>query len=602
MPQHLVVAKNRRVKGKAVLSNSNYATTYSTSRLSTPVILILTVLCLVMNLATCPIGVMPFQQQIDTNVIIGKETDNFKKEYTSYHISNVPVPCQLKIVSTSQTSESTTTTTSKFQISDIESWSCQQKGSGNTHIYLDFEIHECPPSYSASTFLLQSTTSQTRSVGHVGDRHAFRDGCAIYNSSVPIIQTLGKSTATSTATVTATIDLFWTSDFRHYSNHMKDIEDAHKIKAKELPAEKIAEMFTAERLAYLDRHLDPLPTFPLNLEIALPRRQTQHHVSVPDCGTIPLDDWEPVGVASDGVFNDTSPFAPKDEVHPWVFRPANCHFTYRTLAQLNDLLAGIRVKLIGDSHMENILNEARALMCAEYAHENPKYFDSKYDCPYRNNSFQLAYRFFRGVYKEDMKNDFDAISKNLRSGSPKSCREILGLGQYNVTILSIPHWMFVYETQEGLDDFLLALRNLLERCDTLHPELMQQHVILLQTATARDSLPIKTEKDLDASPAHSWRGIHNHRIESYTYAMKDQLRGYVEGIIPAFEMTLARMWDAQTRDGVHLPHSTYRELLHVEIAAIQSAMKYKRGLELPLKSMGRKDLHSLRWFANLELE
>jgi hypothetical protein len=257
------------------------------------------------------------------------------------------------------------------------------------------------------------------------------------------------------------------------------------------------------------------------------------------------------------------------------------------------------------SHGQFLSDEVRHIVCPEFIHNATQFFIDKYDCRSRNNSFNYAYRFFRGVYARDMEDCMDGLSADLRKGfhTQRSCRQFLGLGLYNATIITMPHWLFVYETQEGQKDFLMALQSLFENCQRSEyfGPLMKEHVILLQSPTARDSLPEKS-----SNPASSWRGIHNHRMEVFVHAMKKQLGPYVDGVIPALELTYARRWTVPTLDGVHLRQSSYRELFHVQIAAIQSAFKFKRrsvhderNNGLPLMSV---DDPNARWFAGLDLE
>lgn len=255
-----------------------------------------------------------------------------------------------------------------------------------------------------------------------------------------------------------------------------------------------------------------------------------------------------------------------------------------------------------NSHMGELHYEAMGVMCPELSPvvNDSQYFERGYDCEFRNNSFNFAYRFFRMVFTDDFEHDFDAISSNLRIGSPKSCREILGLGLYNATIITIPHWIFVYETQEGLNNILISMQSLFDNCQESHGDLMKDHIFILQSATARDAMPepIK-EQDVDAAPWHSWRGIHNYRVEQFTYAMQDKLGQYIDGVIPFFEMSFARTVDIRTKDGIHLPKSSYRDMLHVQWTAVRSAMKFSRGLDLPIM---RQDDPRARWFSGVELE
>lgn len=241
---------------------------------------------------------------------------------------------------------------------------------------------------------------------------------------------------------------------------------------------------------------------------------------------------------------------------------------------------------MGEIHFESI-----GLMCP--GAEDAPYFARQCDCDTRNNTFNFAYRFFRMVFAEDFESDMDAITRNFRLGSSKSCREILGLGLFNATIITIPQWIFVYETQEGLDNVLINLQSLFENCK--ESPWMKNHTFLIQTASARDAMP---EGEVDM-PSHSWRGIHNHRIEKFSRDIQEKLRHYVHGIIPFFEMSHARAVAIPTKDGIHLPKSSYRDMLHVQLSAVRSAIKYSRGVDLPLMKM---DDPKARWFSGIAME
>lgn len=506
------------------------------------------------------------------------------------------IPCQLLGIGGStninlnaqDNSNNITADASRFHASTLDSWACHQEDTDDYFLVtLKFQIRECPPKYSASSFQLRASTPASRVMGHVGNRYKVKNECGIYNASVAVMDYVSNSGAVD-------IELFWTSGFRHYSNHIKDITDAHTVKEASLPEDQIKVMFTDERLAYLQRHLDRLPNFPIQLQIQVSRATFNNDpLLLPDCGTIPLDDWNPTGVF-DGPVNDTSHLAPPDEAARWPFRAARCQFHARTLPQYNELLAGLRIKFLGDSHMTETHYEALGLMCPEM--EDKAYFDRDYDCNVRNNTFNVAYRFFRAVFQEDFDSDMDGLSRNFRMGSSKSCREILGLGLFNATIITIPHWIFVYETQEGLDHILTSFQSLFENCQVSHPALMKDHIILLQSASARDA---QVDENAAKAPWQSWRGIHNHRVEDFSRAVEHKLRHYVDGIIPFFEMSYARTVTIRTKDGTHLPKSSYRDMLHVQWSAIRSAMKYSRGLDLPLMQI---DDPGARWFAGLEKE
>jgi len=230
---------------------------------------------------------------------------------------------------------------SRFHASPLDSWTCQQEESSDYFLAtIDFQIKECPPKYSASSFQLMASTSKSRIMGHVGDRYRFKDECGLYNASVAVMDYERGGTIN--------LELFWVSEHRHYSNQLKDVIDAHRIKQESLPENEIKALFTDERLVYLQRHLDHLSHFPLRLQIQTSQPQPETNpISLPDCGTIPLQDWHPVGVF-DGPINDTSHLADPTEPPRWPFRSARCQFHSRTLQQYNKLLAGLRIKFLGD--------------------------------------------------------------------------------------------------------------------------------------------------------------------------------------------------------------------------------------------------------------
>lgn len=209
-------------------------------------------------------------------------------------------------------------------------------------------------------------------MGYVGERYTFRDGCGIYNASVPVIDPDvvvidGQQQQQQQGGIAT--DLFWTSAFRHYSNHLKDVIDAHTIKTENLGPNESAALFTEERLEYLKRHLDQLHGFPKHFSVQLTSNDDQNNAatqqsaqlatattpaattnigtgSLPDCGTIPIKDWEPVGIF-DAPLDDPSPRDP-DEGPRWPFRSARCYFPVPTLEEMNDLYAGIRIRQLGD--------------------------------------------------------------------------------------------------------------------------------------------------------------------------------------------------------------------------------------------------------------
>ena len=288
------------------------------------------------------------------------EPSQAEKKYPSRMLSEtkdsfVPrtqIPCQLLRVN-DETSvgfnaldNNVTKEASRFHASPLESWTCHQEDTDDYFLAtIDFQIQECPPNYGASALQLQASTSKSRVMGYVGERYLIKNECGFYNASVSVMDYDYEKNGT------VKIELFWTSGFRHYSNHIEDIADAHKIKQESLTEDKIKDLFSDERMKYLQRHLDRIPNFPLQLQMQVARASFNNDpLLLPDCGTIPLDDWTPAGVF-DGPVNDTSHLAPPNEAPRWPFRSARCQFHSRTLSQYNELLAGLRIKYLGDRYV-----------------------------------------------------------------------------------------------------------------------------------------------------------------------------------------------------------------------------------------------------------
>ena len=493
--------------------------------------------------------------------------------FTTKKGSKEHVSCELKGIQLGG-NDNGTAATSRF--SAPLPWTCREEVSDEFFLrFVEFQILECPPTYSASSFQLQASTSQSRIMGYVGDRYAVKDGCGIYNASVAVMDGSSKNDVS--------VDLFWTSDHLHYSNRMEDIEDATHIKTLGLRKENVTALLSPERMGYLRHHLERIPLFPVRFHV----EQNHSIPTLPDCATIPIRDWTPVGVFNEDQNGTT---LKEDSAKPWPFRSSKCTFPKRNLTELSLKLAGLRIKFLGDSHGGYLMEEWRALMCPEM--KSDAYFNLDYECPYRNNTFHVAHRFFRAVYtfkNGTIEGDMDGLSVNWRKGDTKSCRELLGLGLYNATILPIPTWPFVYETQEGLDSLLVAIRSMVENCRTRYPDLFEKHILLLQSTTAIDSIDLVDPDD----PDRSWRGIHNYRIQVFTKTLESELGDLVDGIIPVFELTYARSVSVPTTDGKHLPKSSYAELINVQATAVMSAMK-ARGMKLTSGD--------LRWFVGQDLE
>jgi hypothetical protein len=209
------------------------------------------------------------------------------------------------------------------------------------------------------------------------------------------------------------------------------------------------------------------------------------------------------------------------------------------------------------------------------------------------NVFAFANRYFLGVLKLEG-GDHDGLSSTMRQVNNEVCLDFFGIGLYNATIITTSSWVFVYETSEGLYDYLQSLRNSIEFCREMYPEQMSNMVILVQTPLASDVILSRPSSEYSAE----WRQNHNFRQEAFTHVMYKELGGLVDGIIPVFEWSLARNWMNHTRDGVHLHNEYYAELFHVQTMAIMSAMKSK-GWQLPLMSVNDE---RTRWFHDVPLE
>ena len=132
-------------------------------------------------------------------------------------------------------------------------------------------------------------------------------------------------------------------------------------------------------------------------------------------------------------------------------------------------------------------------------------------------------------------------------------------------------------------------------CRRRYPTLMENHVVLIQNPTAVDIFPNDTKY-----VSEEWRQNHNFREEAVTEAIYRELYDEVDGIIPAFELTLAKNWLHSTCDGVHLDRNAYIKLFHVQVSAIISAMKFRKGWSVPLIS--QDDINRTHWFYDVPME
>ena len=449
--------------------------------------------------------------------------------------------------------------------------------------------------------------------GTVGPRYKVKNGCGYYNASVPIIvmgNSLDNGGSSNNITFqsqtscgggserngdTVVIECFWTSQYRHYHNRLQDVTLSEKIKANKdnYTAQDIADLLGEDRLDYLAKHLDVIQGFPLVLELPLPLAAAAAAVgelsqtNLPNCSVVPISNWLPVGVSSQPPHNGTT----------WQFQSANCEYTTWTRDDLNYWLAGLRIKVFGDSHVQYENDEAFHFICPE-AENTTQFYNDKYACPQQpNNTFSWGWRFYRAILP-----DHDLLSKDLRDVRPKSCSSMLGVGLYNVTIITTPTWLFVYEIEESLNDYVQSLRDIIQLCHQLHPSEMKDIVLLVQSPTATD-VPTATDfhDHLNAwqHPADLWRGNHNFREESFTHKLYSKLGDIVDGIIPVFELTLARNWKFRTKDGVHQSGTYYSDIIHLQSSAIISAMKHSKGWKVPLMPMDDDRTH---WFYGVKME
>ncbi|EJK60969.1 hypothetical protein THAOC_18608, partial [Thalassiosira oceanica] len=385
------------------------------------------------------------------------------------------------------------------------------------HFVLAFEVLECPPAYMSSAFHVHSVSPRgTVHAGTVTGRWRTADGCGRYNASVPVAADEyepGGGNVTSRGggdgevcglRRPVAIEAFWTSGHRMYANQMHDVKTSQRIKDNlaNLTSDEIADMLGEDRLAYLSRHLESLPGFPAALELPPPDAGSGDDVPgpprpLPNCSAVPIDEWRPVGVTS----------SPDGTGGGRAFSSPNCAYVSYTRDELNYWLAGLRIKYLGDSHGEFENKRVMSVVCPESAGTGD-FFGNRYECPEAgasdggtNNTFAYGWRFFRGMLLPDG-SDHDGLSREMRLVLPSSCPRFLGVGLGNVTIVMTPTWLFAYEVDEGLYEYIRALRDVISLCRELHPDEMARMVILLQTPTAADVFP----DGLDPQAAGGARG------------------------------------------------------------------------------------------------
>jgi hypothetical protein len=495
--------------------------------------------------------------------------------------------CRIEALINSTTANTNTSETDTFRV-NLDSFRClllerdgvvtqqDQEPASSSVPFVHFEILECPPAYESSTFRLFASTENSHFMGSVGPRMAVKDECGIYMAKAPVV--------VESNTTTVTLHLHWTSRRRSYSNRISDVDWAYNAKKRKdegnLTDKDMINLLGEDRLDFLQNHLVPIPGTPFHFRYNNSEDVVEHqHASsvtggrdkLPDCVDIPISSWSPVGTYFQTDMNEN------------LFASARCTFRNRGLQDLADNLRGMRIKYLQDSHGGAINTVWTTIMCPELT--DTQFFELGYECPNRTSPFMFVYRFFRAVYSNsDFQTDFDGISVAMRRGSSSSCRQFLGLGLYNATIIAIPTWIYVYETREGWDDLISSMESLIHNCREKFPDLYSKHIVLIQTTTAVDSAP-------STDILNDWRGIHNYNIEQMSALIQDRLGNLVDGIIPVFEMSYAKT--EYRADGIHLTGTGYRDIAQVHAAAVMSAMNVRHM---------QNTLEDPRWFVGLPME
>ena len=467
---------------------------------------------------------------------------------------------------------------------------------------LHFQIKECPFRHEASTFHVQTRTGDSIFAGSVGYRYKVEEDCGYYNATVPIpsfapdntVQERKCGDATVTSTFLATVEAFWTSEYRNYGHRMDDRKIFQQLYDHQntLTPENMTNMLGEDRLRYLTRNLDILPSFPVVIEFSKDVIDTfQPQFAMANCTDVPLKDWLPVGTHQS-----------TDDPKNWYFQSHKCNYRTFDRKDLQYLFAGMRVKYLADSHGNLESWYVQSLTCPE-AKNSDIFYGDKYVCSMKSadvsqplNTFSFAFRFYRGIewYQGDGKQevDMDGLTTGMRHVKKSTCLKFLGIGAYNVTIITTPSWVSIYETSEGLLDYVHSLRSFIEYCRKIYPEEIDNLIILVQTPIAGDVI----DKIKDSTKA--WKHSHNFLMESFSRAIRSGLDGVVDGVLPIFEFTLARNWIRGTIDGVHLETSYYNEIFHIQAMAVLSSMR-SRGWHIPLI---RENDEGARWFENVPLE
>jgi hypothetical protein len=474
---------------------------------------------------------------------------------------------------------------------------------GSGAISLRFQIIECPQRYAASTFHIQARTSNTVFAGSVGHRYKVEEGCGYYNATVPIVPPEAENrhmknirchNSTIIVSPSLIIEAFWTTEYRNYVNRLDDMKKAqilHEHKDN-MTTDDIAELLGPDRLTYLRHNLDVLPSFPIGLELPDNILGSLKLKQMPNCSEVPMQDWLPVGIVNK--------YGPQDNYPPY-FQSHKCNYRSLNRQELQYWFAGMRVKYMGDSHGQYESNYVFQLTCPE-ANTTSIFYQDKYSCSMPSedssqfrNSFVFAWRFYRGIIRVTGGDQDGGMSTSMRQATETACTKFFGVGLYNATVVTTPSWIFVYETSEGLHDYLHSLKNSIEYCRRMHPKEMDKLILLIQSPVASDVILSQLDQPLGLNP---WRQNHNFRQEAFTQLMYTELGGLVDGIIPSFQWTLARNWMYNTVDGVHMQSSYYEEIFHVQTMAIISAMRSK-GWRVPVMS---ENDDQARWFDGIPLE
>jgi hypothetical protein len=220
-----------------------------------------------------------------------------------------------------------------------------------------------------------------------------------------------------------------------------------------------------------------------------------------------------------------------------------CYFPDYTAARLNHNFRCIKFRLLCDSHGMNSQRLWVELLCPNMTTGIDLRNEYNDDYPDPQNDMMISWKLYRAIFKNvQFNSDFNGICKNARLGKDISCVQFLGLGENNVAIIGLPTWLFVYETNEGMDKFLTSLESLLSECRVLHPDLFESHIFLLQTPMASDS----GFNPKSGTGTSGWRGIQNYRVEAFSDEAVRRLAPNVDGVLPVFDLSLSWLDGAAT--------------------------------------------------------